>query len=317
MGALNRREWMAVGGLGAAAVAAGAVGAEPVPPQARGTEAPPTRWSLCVNTSTLRGSLEEKIRATAKAGFDSIELWSGDLSRYEKDGKSLDDLRKLLADSGLSVPNVIGIWNSMPVDEAEKAKRYEQLKPQLAQAAKVGAKHIAAVPGPDRPDIDVLWAAKRYRELLELGKQFGITVAMEFLGPLRGIHTLGQAAAIAIEADSPDARILSDTFHVYRGGSSFAGVRHLAGSLYALWHFNDVPPEPPREKLRDSDRILPGDGILPLPQLLKDLWASGFRGPLSIELFNQELHKKDPHEVAQLCMDKMKALIAKSGVGNA
>jgi len=317
METLSRREWMATGALGAAAMATGADAAEPKPAETRGAEAPPTRWSLGINTSTLRGSLEEKVRATAKAGFDSIELWSGDLSRIEKEGKPLDDLRKLLADLGLSVPNVIGIWSPMPPDEAEKAKRYEQLKPQLAQAAKVGSKHIAAVPAPDRPDIDVRWAARRYRELLELGRQFGITIAIEFLGPLKGIHTLGQAAAIAIEADSPDARIIPDTFHVYRGGSSFAGVRHLAGSLYALWHFNDVPKEPPREQLRDGDRILPGDGILPLPQLLKDLWASGFRGPLSVELFNQELHKKDPFEVAALCMEKMNALIAKSGVGNA
>ncbi|HPD14517.1 MAG TPA: sugar phosphate isomerase/epimerase [Planctomycetota bacterium] len=309
MSSLTRREWIGAGGLGAAAVVLPARAAEPAPAAGK--------WRLGINTSTLRGaSLEDKIRATAKAGFDSIELWSGDLSRHEKDGRPLEDLRKLLADLGLEVPNVIGIWNSMPVDEEEKTKRYEQLKPQLAQAAKVGAKHIAAVPGPDRPDLDVRWAAKRYRELLALGKEFGITVAIEFLGPIKGVHTLGQAAAIAIEADSPDARIVPDSFHLYRGGSSFAGVRYLAGAIYAVWHINDVPKEPEQFQLRDGDRILPGDGILPLPQLLRDLWASGFRGPLSVELFNQELWKKDPFEVARLCMEKMKALIAKSGVGN-
>jgi len=309
MGTLSRRAWMGAGGVGAAVFAAAAGAAQPKPAA--------EKWKLGMNTSTLRGSLEEKIRATAKAGFDSIELWSGDLGRHEKEGRPLDDLRKLLADLGLAVPNVIGIWSPMPLDEAEKAKRYEQLKPQLAQAAKVGSKHIAAVPAPDRPDLDVLWAARRYRELLALGKEFGITIAIEFLGPLKGVHTLGQAAAIAIEADSPDARIIPDTFHVYRGGSSFAGVRHLAGSLYAVWHVNDVPKEPGQFQLKDSDRVLPGDGILPMPQLLRDLWASGFRGPLSVELFNQELWKKDPFEVARLCMEKMKALIAKSGVGDA
>lgn len=312
MDGLNRREWLAAGGLGAAALAAGSGrAAEP--------EVAPARkaWKLGINTSTLRGaSLDDKIRATAKAGFTCIELWSGDLARHEKEGKPLEDVRKLLADLGLEVPNVIGIWNSMPVDEAEKAKRYEQLKPQLEQAAKVGAKHIAAVPGPDRPDLDVLWAARRYRELLALGKQFGITVAVEFLGPIKGIHTLGQAAAIAIEADSPDARIVADTFHLYRGGSSFAGARHLAATAYAVWHINDVPAEPAQFQLRDGDRILPGDGILPLPQLLRDLWAVGFRGPLCVELFNQELWKKDPFEVARLCMEKTRGVIAKSGVGD-
>jgi sugar phosphate isomerase/epimerase len=299
------------GGLSAAAIAVSrALIAEDAKPQ-KG------RWRLSLNTSTIRpASLEDKVSAAAKAGYDCIELWSNDLADYEKKGKSLADLGKRIKDLGLDVVNVIGLWNSMPEKEEDAAKGLEGLRTRIGQAAKVGARHIAAIPSPDRADMDVLWAAKRYRGLLEVGREFGIEVAIEFVGFLKGIHTLGQAAAIAIESGDPKASIVADTFHIYRGGSTFTGVTHLQGSALAVCHFNDVPKAPSQFELKDADRIYPGDGILPLAQFLRDLWGAGFRGPLSLEIFNAPEWKKDPFEVARIGMDKMRAVIAVSGVGS-
>jgi sugar phosphate isomerase/epimerase len=121
--------------------------------------------------------------------------------------------------------------------------------------------------------------------------------------------------AIAIEADRAEACIVADTFHVYRGGSSFKAVRHLDGDLFAVWHYNDAPKEPERFKQRDGDRIYPGDGVLPLPQLLRDLWEQGFRGPLSLEMFNRNEWKKPASEVAKIGMAKMRKTLEASGVG--
>lgn len=310
MALLSRRDWLKAGIGGAGALAARTVSA------AERTAGPKKeRWRLALNTSTIRqATLEEKIDAVAKAGYDGIELWAGDLEKYEAEGKSLGDLAKRIRDLGLEVPNVIGIWNSMPPDDApDRAKALEAAKQKIRIAGAVGARHIAAVPGPDRPDIDVGWAARRYAELVEAGKEFGVAVALEFLGPSKGIHTLGQAAAIVMESGRPEGSIVADTFHMYRGGSAWQGVRLLRGSAYAVWHVNDVPPQPEQFKLQDSDRVYPGDGILPLVQLLKDLWEGGFRGPLSLELFNRQEWQKPPAEVARTGLEKMRALIAKSG----
>jgi 2-keto-myo-inositol isomerase len=75
-----------------------------------------------------------------------------------------------------------------------------------------------------------------------------------------------------------------------------------------------VPPGRERDTLRDKDRIYPGDGILPLVQLLKDLKAIGYQGPLSLEIFNEEEYKKDPLLVAQTGKQKMMDLIKKADV---
>jgi sugar phosphate isomerase/epimerase len=310
MSPLSRRDLLKAGGAAAMMALGGAraLAAEEKPKK--------DRWLLGINSSTIRpADLETKIAAVAKAGYDAIELWNGELAEYEKKGNSLEDLGKRIKDSGLVVASIIGLWDSMPPNDADKPKTFERLRGLLKQARKVGATHIAAVPTPDRPDMDVLWAAKRYAELIDLGKESGVGVAVEFVGFIRSIHTLGQAAAVAVEADRPEASIVADTFHVFRGGGSFGAAKFLSGSIYALWHVNDVPNQPEQFKLQDSDRIYPGDGILPLAQLLKDLWANGFRGPLSLELFNREEWKKDPAEVAKIGIEKMRAVIAKSGTG--
>ena len=103
---------------------------------------------------------------------------------------------------------------------------------------------------------------------------------------LPGSRRLGQAAAIAIDADHPKAKIIPDVFHMYIGGSGFNGLRHLRGDFIAIFQFNDAPAQPDRDALEDRHRVYPGDGILPLTQCLKDLRVIGFNGCISLELYN-------------------------------
>ena len=56
--------------------------------------------------------------------------------------------------------------------------------------------------------------------------------------------------------------------------------------------------------------MYPGDGHLPLVQLVRDLKAIGYTGPLSLEVFNQEYYKQDPLTVARTGIEKMRAVVA-------
>jgi sugar phosphate isomerase/epimerase len=334
MAGMTRRNWLmagaaaAAGGASSAAraetpaapsapspTATGAPAAAPATPAAPAAKSAKPRWSLCLNSSTIRPARpEEKIRAAAEAGFDGIELWLNDLDAYEKSGGSVEDLGRRARDSGLALPNVIGIFGAMPPADDDKAKAMDGIRRSMERAARLGAKHIAAVASPDRPDIDLLWAAGRYRELIDIGRNLGVTVAIEFLGFAKGVHTLGQAALIAMEADRPEACIVADTFHMYRGGSAFGGVRLMRPEAYAIWHVNDAPAQPGQFELRDGDRVLPGDGVLPLVALIKDLAAIGFTGPLSLEVFMRDLWQQPPADAAKRGIDKMRAVLAAAGV---
>ena len=124
---------------------------------------------------------------------------------------------------------------------------------------------------------DLFKVAERYRALLELGDQIGVVPQVEVWGFSRTLGRLGEAALVAMEAAHPKACILPDVYHLHRGGSGLGGIKLLSPRAIHVFHFNDYPADPPREKLTDADRVYPGDGAAPLKALLRDLSAGGFR----------------------------------------
>ena len=106
--------------------------------------------------------------------------------------------------------------------------------------------------------------------------------------------------------------MLLDIYHLHKGGSGFTALPQVAGSSLHCFHMNDYPATPPRETIKDADRVYPGDGVAPLTQVLRDLFATGFRGTLSLELFNPEYWKRDAMLVARTGLEKMKESVAKA-----
>ena len=120
------------------------------------------------------------------------------------------------------------------------------------------------------------------------GDRIGVVPEVEVWGFSRTLGRLGEAALVAMEAIIPSACILPDVYHLHRGGSGLGGVKLLSPRAIHVFHFNDYPAEPPREKLTDADRVYPGDGVAPLEALLRDLAEGGFQVMLSLELFNRQ-----------------------------
>ncbi|MCS7253507.1 MAG: sugar phosphate isomerase/epimerase family protein [Armatimonadota bacterium] len=265
----------------------------------------------CLNTSTIRpAKLLDKIRVAGECGYGAIELWNDEMDEHLRSGGSMSEIVKALSDYGLIVPTVIAVHNWMTTHGEEYCRALDEAKRRMEQAAEVGAKHIVATP-PVRAEgaFDMGMAADRYNELLELGRNIGVLPAVEFLGFSEVIYRVEQAWEIVKMSGARDGSVVLDTFHLYRGGSSLDDVPDLTGEFIAVFHFNDVPATVPRESLTDADRVYPGDGILPLHQIVRDVIGRGYRGAISLELFNRELWERDPKEVAQVGIEKMRAIV--------
>jgi 2-keto-myo-inositol isomerase len=137
----------------------------------------------------------------------------------------------------------------------------------------------------------------------------GVVPQVEVWGFSKTLTRLGQAAMVAIESGHPQACVLPDIYHLYKGGSDFAGLKLLNGSYIHVFHMNDYPAKPPRPAIKDADRVYPGDGIAPVVDVLRTLREIGFNGYLSIELFNPTYWQQDALEVARTAITKMKALV--------
>jgi len=274
-------------------------------------------FSYCFNTSTIRGQnlpLVQEIDLVARAGYQGIEPWIREIDEFTKQGGTLADLSKRIRDAGLAVESVIGFFEWIVDDDARRAKALEEARRNMEMVAALGGHRLAAPPvgATDIAGFDLKKAAARYRELVELGDTMGVTPLVEVWGFSKTLGTLGEASQVAIDCGKPNAAILADVYHLYKGGSEIAGLKLLSGRAIQVFHFNDYPAAPPRAEINDAQRVYPGDGVAPLDEILRSLRDIGYRGPLSLELFNREYWNQDPLLVARTGLDKMRAAVGKA-----
>ena len=316
---VTRRGWLA-GVAGGVAMTTTEVRAEPV-------EKP--SFGFCLNTSTVRENdnswgkprpILDLVQIASKAGYQAIEPWISELEAHVKGGGSLKDLGKRIADAGLVVPDAIGFAEWIVEDPERRKKGLEQAKRDMDMVQQIGGKRIAAPPvgatgGTSRRDdpkftqpvCDLVAAADRYRDLLALGKTMGITPIVEVWGFSKTLSRLGECICLAAECGSADGCVLPDVYHLYKGGSDFTGLSLLGPSAIGIFHVNDYP-KIDRAKIVDADRVYPGDGVAPLKEVFAVLRKMGYRGFVSLELFNREYWKQDPNVVAKTGLEKMKAV---------
>lgn len=297
--------------LGAAAVV-GTTAAMP----AHTADPPSKPFLYALNTSTIRGQnlpLVEEIELAARAGYDGIEPWIRELDSHRSGGGSLAEIRRLAEDRGLKFVSAIGFFDWIVDDDVRRAKGLDEARRNMAMVAEIGGTTLAAPPaGATDTVIDLDRAAERYRVLCELGGQFGVAPQLEVWGFSRTLHTLAQTSYVATAASHPRACILADVYHLHRGGSGFEGLRLLNGAAMHAFHVNDYPPAPAAPELDDSHRVYPGDGSAPLDQILATLHQTGFRGALSVELFNRDYWKQDPLVVARTALEKLRGSVARA-----
>jgi sugar phosphate isomerase/epimerase len=219
----------------------------------------------------------------------------------------------LIGDLGLVVPSAIGFAAWVVDDAAERKKGLEQAKRDMDLVAQVGGTKLAAPPvgATNTEGLNLQAAADRYRALLELGQKMGVTPQVEVWGFSKSLKRLGEVWHVAAECGKAGGCVLPDVYHLYKGGSDFAGLKLLSAHAVGIFHVNDYPAEKARDTIVDADRVYPGDGVAPLKEVFQTLTEIGYTGFLSIELFNRDYWKQEPNLVAKTALDKLKAVVRK------
>jgi 2-keto-myo-inositol isomerase len=305
---LSRRAWLAATAT-AAVSAAGSADAKKDKP-----------FAYMLNTATIMGQklpLTEQIDVAAKAGYDAFEPWVRDIEAHVAKGHTVKDAAKRLKDHGLKVESAIGFAQWIVDDEGARKKGLEQAKRDMALVQELGGGRVAAPPvgATEKPMADLRKVADRYFALCEVGDKVGVVPQVELWGFSKSLSRLGETALVVIDSGHPKACLLADVYHLHKGGSGFGGLKLLGGTSMQVFHMNDYPADPPREKIKDEHRVYPGDGVAPLAAMLRDLHKVGFRGALSLELFNREYWKQDALHVAKTGLAKMKAVVEKAMAG--
>ncbi len=273
--------------------------------------APAFRYGL--NTSTLRGHklpLVDVVDITGRAGYQAIEPWIDEIDSYVAGGGDLKELGRRIADQGLSVEGAIGFFAWIVDDEAQRRAALVEARRNMELLRAIGGTRIAAPAfgATEVRNIDLSLAAERYRALLDIGEECGVVPQVEVWGFSQTLQKLGEAMFVALESGHPSACILPDVYHLYKGGSGYAGLGLLRSSAFPVLHVNDYPYIAP-DTITDADRVYPGAGIAPWGEIISILHKIEYDGVLSLELFNPTYYAQDPLVVAQTGLHKMKAVV--------
>jgi len=267
---------------------------------------------FALNASTLRGyglDLDAQVRAAAAGGFAGYEPWLKDVHAAKAAGSFRDAVARA-RDGGLSFVNGIAFGRWADPDPAVRRAGLEETKRDMAVLAEMGCPCVAAsmfgVHKDGSPFLSVDAIAERFAAVCALGDKMGVKPLLEYWGHSVNLHTPESALNVLAKVGRPDAAILADVYHTYRGGGSFATFRQFGGGRLPVLHVNDYPATPAREKLVDADRVWPGDGIAPWRQIFAHLDAAGADPWLSIEVFNPAYWKATPERTAREGMAKLR-----------
>lgn len=274
-------------------------------------------FTFCFNSSTIRGQklpIEEEIDLVGKAGYDGMEVWIPVLNAYKEKGGKMADLRKRVADHGMRVEDAIGFAQWIHDDEQMRNKALDQLNREMEMLAELGCTRIAAPPaGATDTEISSYDAvADRFSVILDMGLQHGVIPHLELWGFSKTLYKLPQLLYVAAQVGRPEVRLLTDVYHLYKGGSKFEALDLIAPEAIEIFHVNDYPSDADRTVITDAHRIFPGGGIAPFAQILKSLAKGREKVILSLELFNPEYYKMEASAVVKTGLEKMKSVVAKA-----
>ncbi|HSU36883.1 MAG TPA: sugar phosphate isomerase/epimerase family protein [Propionibacteriaceae bacterium] len=257
---------------------------------------------LSLNTATTkRLTLVEAVRATQRHGLSHIGLWRDRVAEL-----GLTQSVGLLLESGLTVTSLCRGGFLTAADPAGQRAALDDNRAAIVEAATLGTSELIMVVGglPDG-DKDLVAArervADRIAELAPFAADHGVRLVLEPLHPMYTadravISTLGQALDLAAPHPPSTVAVVIDTFHVW-WDPDLADQVARAGregriASYQVCDFNLPIAADPL-----LSRGMMGDGVIDFPSISRYVAATGYSGPVEVEIFNAEIWAADADEI--------------------
>ena len=258
-----------------------------------------------IATVSISGTLEEKLTAIARANFDGVEIFENDLITSLMPPA---EVRRRLADLGPAIDlyQPFRDFEAMPAEVFPHSLRRAERK--LDLMAELGATTLLVCSNVSEHAVDDdALAAEQLHRLAELAHDRGIRIAYEALAWGRHVDDYRHSYDIVAAADHPHLGLCLDSFHILSRGDDPAGIRQIPWQKIFFVQVADAP-QLSMDVLQWSrhHRCFPGQGSFDLPGFLEHVVASGYRGPLSLEVFSDIFRRAEPGRTAA---DAMRSLL--------
>jgi 4-hydroxyphenylpyruvate dioxygenase len=262
------------------------------------------RWSIA--TVCMGGALEAKLGAAAKAGFRAVEIFENDLTFFS--GKPRD-ARAMADDLGLEIVALQPMRDFEAMPEAIRARNFERAERKFELMHELGAPLLCLCSNVSEEAFDdPARAAADLAELADRARQHGFSIGYEALAWGRHVRDWTAAWEIVRAADRPNLGIVLDSFHACVRGNPIAPMNAIPRQKIALVQVADAPAlQMDPLSLSRHYRCYPGQGDYPIVDYLDAIADAGYRGAVSLEIFNDQFRGAS---AATIALDGMRSLRA-------
>ncbi len=258
-----------------------------------------------IATVSLAGGLAEKLQAIAAAGFSGVEIFESDLLSFNGTPK---DVARMVADLGLKIVTFQPFRDFEGMPEPQRSRVFARAERKFDLMGQLGCDllMVCSNVSPDSAG-GIDRAAADFHELGARAAKRGIRVGFEALAWGRHISDYRDSWEVVRRADHPAIGLTLDSFHIFARKTDLKAIRSIPGDQIVLVQLADGPwlDMDPMSWSRHF-RCFPGQGDFPMLDFMAAVSATGYRGLLSLEIFNDQFRAGSPRGVA---LDGQRSLI--------
>lgn len=250
-----------------------------------------------IATVCLAGTLEEKMQACARAGFNGIEIFEQDLvvspsSPHEI--KALAERLGLTLDLYQPFRDFEGVTEDLFEHNLRRLEAKFQLMAQLGMDLILIPSNVATATIDDDAVV-----ADQLRRAAELAARYDMRIAYEALAWGTYVNTYWHSWELVRAADHPNLGICLDSFHILSKHDDPSRIPQIPAEKIFFVQLADAP-DLGMDILPWSrhHRVFPGEGSFDMFGFMAQLTRAGYDGPLSLEIFNDVFRETDPNITA-------------------
>ncbi|WP_448330436.1 sugar phosphate isomerase/epimerase family protein [Streptomyces sp. DSM 41534] len=272
----------------------------------------PSRLSL--NQETIKQwSLPELAEGCAKAGVTGVGLWREPVQKF-----GVAATAELVRGAGLTVTSLCRGGFFTAIEPEARATALADNRRAIDEAAILGTDTLVLVSGGLPAGSRDLFAAREriadaLGELAPYAADHGVRLAIEPLHPMYAsdrcvVSTLAQALDLAERFPAEQVGVCVDTYHVWWDDTVAAQIaRAGAGGRIAAFQLADWITPLPEGVLLGRGQL--GDGSVDFRWFRERVDATGYTGPIEVEIFNPDLWARDGAEVLAEVAERYRTLV--------
>ena len=259
-----------------------------------------------IATVSISGNFEEKLEAIAAAGFHGLEIFEQDLIAHDANPREVGEMIRAM---GLEITIFQPFRDFEGLPGHLRAKAFDRAEHKFDLIQELGTDlmlicsscHPEAIGGIDR-------AAADFHELGDRAKKRGLRVGYEALAWGRYVNDHRDAWEVVRRADHDNIGLILDSFHTLVRKIDPDTIRRIPGNKIFFVHFADAPAIEMDMLYRSRHfRNMPGEGELDMIGFTRAVMATGYSGPISLEIFNDQFRAGQPKTIAK---DGYRSLLA-------